>query len=153
MKTLWLTQHNTAVSVTQPNEFETVFWPNWKHKEGKKTAHKAFLAARKRASLDVIMSGVKRYTDMMAMNPTRPWLHASTFLNNDRWEDEYTTPLAMFDPRKDGLAMLAAAIREKENEQAKIADTNVLSFPKLQAERSADQGDDGSLLELCRDIR
>jgi len=99
------------------------------------------------------MSGVKRYTDMMAMNPTRPWLHASTFLNNDRWEDEYTTTLAMFDPRKDGLAMLAAAIREKENEQAKIADTNVLSFPKLQAERSADQGDDGSFLELCRDIR
>jgi hypothetical protein len=99
------------------------------------------------------MDGVKRYTDMMAMNPTRPWLHASTFLNNDRWEDQYAPALTMFDPRKDGLAMLAAAIREQEDEQAKISDTNVLSFPVLSSERDADTGDNEDILRLSNDIR
>lgn len=99
------------------------------------------------------MDGVKRYTDMMAMNPTRPWLHASTFLNNDRWEDQYAPALTMFDPRKDGLAMLAAAIREQEDEQVKISDGNVLSFPVLPSERDADTGDNEDLLRLSNDIR
>ncbi len=137
----------------QQNEFDAIFWPSWKHKEGKKAAQKAFLSARRRAALEVIMDGVKRYTEMMALNPTRPWLHASTFLNNDRWEDQYAPALTMFDPRKDGLAMLAAAIRENENEQAKISDTNVLSFPVLPAERSSDTRDDEDVLRLSHDIR
>ena len=146
--------HPSVASVSvQPSEFDGIFWPNWKHKEGKKAAQKAFLSARRRASLEEIMDGVKRYTDMMAMNPTRPWLHASTFLNNDRWEDQYAPALTMFDPRKDGLAMLAAAIREQEDEQAKISDTNVLSFPVLSSERDADTGDNEDILRLSNDIR
>lgn len=154
VKIHWQQQPQQVVSgLAQPNEFDGIFWPSWKHKEGKKAAHKAFLSARRRAALEVIMDGVKRYTDMMAMNPTRPWLHASTFLNNDRWEDQYAHALSMFDPRKDGLAMLAAAIRENENEQAKISDTNVLSFPVLSSERDADPRDNEDLLRLSHDIR
>lgn len=154
MKTYWQQQPQQVVSGSaQQNEFDAIFWPSWKHKEGKKAAQKAFVSARRRAALEVIMDGVKRYTEMMALNPTRPWLHASTFLNNDRWEDQYAPALTMFDPRKDGLAMLAAAIRENENEQAKISDTNVLSFPVLPAERSSDTGDDEDVLRLSHDIR
>jgi len=146
-------QPSVASVSVQPSEFDTIFWPNWKHKEGKKAAQKAFLSARRRAALEVIMDGVKRYTEMMALNPTRPWLHASTFLNNDRWEDQYAPALSMFDPRKDGLAMLAAAIRENENEQTKISDGNVLSFPVLSSERDADPRDNEDLLRLSHDIR
>lgn len=154
VQTHWKKQPQSVVSGSaQQNEFDAIFWPSWKHKEGKKAAQKAFLSARRRAALEVIMDGVKRYTEMMAMNPTRPWLHASTFLNNDRWEDQYAPALTMFDPRKDGLAMLAAAIRENENEQAKISDTNVLSFPVLPAERSSDTRDDEDVLRLSHDIR
>jgi hypothetical protein len=154
MKTHWQQQPQSVVSgLAQPNEFDGIFWPSWKHKEGKKAAQKAFLSARRRAALEVIMDGVRRYTDMMALNPTRPWLHASTFLNNDRWEDQYAPALTMFDPRKDGLAMLAAAIREQEDEQAKITDGNVLSFPVIPSERDADTGDNEDLLRLSNDIR
>lgn len=153
-QTYWRKQQQSAESdLAQPSEFDSIFWPSWKHKEGKKAAQKAFLSARRRASLDTIMDGVRRYTNMMTMNPTRPWLHAATFLNNDRWEDQYAlTSNAMFDPRKDGLAMLAAAIRENEDEQTKISDANVLSFPKLSAERDADPGDDEKLSRLSHNL-
>lgn len=154
MKTYWQRQPQQVVSGSaQQNEFDAIFWPSWKHKEGKKAAQKAFLSARRRVSLETIMDGVRRYTNMMMMNPTRPWLHAATFLNNDRWEDQYTlTSPAMFDPRKDGLAMLAAAIKENEDEQTKISDTNVLSFPVLSSERDADTGDDENLSRLSYNL-
>ncbi|QHW26634.1 hypothetical protein GYN07_20860 [Rhizobium leguminosarum bv. viciae 248] len=65
-------------------EFEREFWPIYPHKVGKPVALQAFLKARQRAPLDVIIPGLRRY---VGKTDDRPWCNASTWLNQDRWED------------------------------------------------------------------
>jgi hypothetical protein len=66
-------------------EFESEFWPIYPHKVGKPVAMASFLKARQRAPLDVIIPGLRRY---VAKTDDRPWCNASTWLNQDRWNDE-----------------------------------------------------------------
>ena len=67
-------------------DFET-FWNAWPNKVGKPAAIKAFSAAQKRGSaLKPILSGIQRY--IVDKPPDRPWLNPSTFLNQNRWEDQ-----------------------------------------------------------------
>lgn len=73
-------------------EFHEVFWPAYPLKRGKPEAVKAFIAARKRADLDTIMAGVRRYASERAGEDPRHTKHAQGWLNNDRWADE---PLPM----------------------------------------------------------
>ncbi|MBY3162100.1 DUF1376 domain-containing protein [Rhizobium laguerreae] len=65
-------------------EFESEFWPIYPHKVGKPVALASFLKARQRAPLDVIIPGLRRY---VAKTDDRPWCNASTWLNQDRWDD------------------------------------------------------------------
>lgn len=69
-------------------EFETTFWPNCWVKSGKKPALKAFVKARKRAPLEVIMAGVFRYKKILdGPDPPKPkWPQG--WLNDDRWTDQ-----------------------------------------------------------------
>jgi len=66
-------------------EFHETFWPAYPHKVAKPAALKSFLKARKRASLETIMAGLERYANK---TDDRHWANGSTWLNNDRWEDQ-----------------------------------------------------------------
>lgn len=67
-------------------EFHEVFWPAFPNKCGKPRALSAFLKARGRDSLSNIMAGLNRYVDEKP--PDRPWLNPTTFLNQERWNDQ-----------------------------------------------------------------
>lgn len=75
------------------------FWTEFPNKVGKPKAQASFVAARKRASFDAIMHGLRRY---IASKPAeRAWLNPTTFLNQDRWDDQPATviPMARGSPR------------------------------------------------------
>lgn len=63
------------------------FWDIWPNKVGKPAALKSYRAARKRGvDAGVINEGVWAY--IRGKPPDRPWLNPSTFLNQNRWEDQ-----------------------------------------------------------------
>jgi hypothetical protein len=66
-------------------EFAETFWPAYPHKVAKPAALKSFSKARKRASLETIMAGLERYANK---TDDRHWANGSTWLNNDRWDDQ-----------------------------------------------------------------
>ena len=67
-------------------EFHENFWPAFPNKVGKPKALTAFLKARKKDSLENIMAGLKRY--VTGKPPDRAWLNPTTFLNQERWNDQ-----------------------------------------------------------------
>ena len=74
------------------NFFDDVFWPEWPDKQNKKLSRAACERALKRgASEDKIMVGARAYK---AGKPDwKDWMHATTFFNGDRWEDEQPKPV------------------------------------------------------------
>lgn len=70
-------------------------WKEWPNKTAKPEAQKAYRAARKRGhSHGAILEGMRRY--VATKPPDRPWLHFSTFCNQERFLD---APAAVIDPR------------------------------------------------------
>jgi len=69
-----------------PDEFATTFWPAYPHKVGKPDAEKKFRAARKVASLEEIMAGLRSY--ITTKPPDRQWCNPATWLNQQRWADK-----------------------------------------------------------------
>jgi len=64
----------------------SIFWKAYPHKVGKGEARKAFGKAIKRTTLPDILIGIERY---ISTKPTdRSWCNPSTWLNQDRWEDQ-----------------------------------------------------------------
>ncbi len=71
--------------------FDEIFWPEWPNKQNKKQAGRACERALRRGVDAVdIMAGVKRYK--AGKEDWKAWMHATTFFNGDRWEDEYPEP-------------------------------------------------------------
>ena len=64
--------------------FET-FWQIYPHKVGKAAAITAFAKATKIAPVPTIMAGLSRY---VAKTDDRPWCNPTTFLNQQRWDDQ-----------------------------------------------------------------
>lgn len=64
----------------------TQWWSIYPHKIGKGAAEKAFPKARKSASLEDLLSGLKRY--IRDKPPDRDWCNPATWLNQQRWMDE-----------------------------------------------------------------
>ena len=63
------------------------FWAKYPRKVCKKAARQAFEKALRIADFDKIMGGLESY---ICNKPHyADWCHASTWLNNERWEDEY----------------------------------------------------------------
>ncbi len=60
------------------------FWSLYPNKVGKRDAETAFLKALKRADIETILAGLRRY---VAKTDDRPWCNPATWLNQDRWED------------------------------------------------------------------
>lgn len=71
------------------------FWSIYPHRVGKADAAKALERALKRATLDTILAGLRRYA---AKTDDRPWCNPSTWLNQDRWTDEPAAPVARAGP-------------------------------------------------------
>ena len=66
------------------------FWLSYPRKQSKRKSLIAYNKAAKRASHDDIMDGLRRYK---AGKPDyADWMLPTTFLNGDRWQDEYDTP-------------------------------------------------------------
>lgn len=61
------------------------FWSLYPNKVGKREAETAFLKALKRADLETILVGLRRYA---AKTDDRPWCNPATWLNQDRWTDQ-----------------------------------------------------------------
>jgi hypothetical protein len=71
------------------SDFET-WWKAYPHKVGKPAARPKFDKARKTASLQELLDGVKRY---VANKPgDRPWCNPATWLHQGRWADEEAKP-------------------------------------------------------------
>jgi hypothetical protein len=81
---------NTDIKIANPSDSDfNLFWAIYPRKEAKGAARTAFMKACKKASLDEIIEGAKRF----AADPNRQpefTAHASTWLNQERWTD---TPL------------------------------------------------------------
>lgn len=80
-------------------EFEEEFWPNVPrgHKIGKGLAKRAYLKARKTASKAEILAGLPGYRRYENARQSRDGadfrpLHPSTWLNQERWQDEIVVP-------------------------------------------------------------
>ena len=68
------------------------FWSAYPRKVAKKAAEKAYWKARKDTSHEDIMAGLERYCALITAKGTATEfvVHASTWLNQGRWEDEET---------------------------------------------------------------
>lgn len=62
------------------------FWKAYPHKVGKGDAAKAFKTAIKKTTLDEIIKAIHRY--VQTKPPDRPYCNPSTWLNQERWNDE-----------------------------------------------------------------
>jgi uncharacterized protein YdaU (DUF1376 family) len=65
------------------------FWKIWPYPVAKKAAAKSLRSALQRASLEEICAGVRQY--IAAKPPDRQWMNPTTFLNQNRWEDQPAT--------------------------------------------------------------
>lgn len=70
------------------------FWSQYPRKVSKGTARKAWAKALKLASPDAIMAGLNNSIAFWEREATATTFipHASTWLNGERWEDEYPVP-------------------------------------------------------------
>lgn len=74
---------------TLVDEFET-FWKIYPRHVARKAAFEAFKKARRTTPLETIIAGVQRYAQHVQGIDPQYVLHASTWLNGERWTDELT---------------------------------------------------------------
>lgn len=82
----------TALPAVNSPEFEA-FWTAYPRKTGKRAARTAWDRAVTRAEIAVILAGTARYRDDPNREPAYT-AHPSTWLNQDRWDDEPLPPPA-----------------------------------------------------------
>lgn len=112
-------------------EFD-LFWTEFPNKVGKPKAKGSFLAARKRASQDAIMTGLRRY---VASKPAdRAWMNPATFLNQDRWDDQPASvvPMARAGPANPGLAAVDRLLEQMDAVSPSQTEADT-SYPRLVA--------------------
>lgn len=66
-------------------EYFEMFWLDYPNKVGKAAAKNAFEKALDRIDFVALMNGLQRYINK---TDDRPWCNPSTWLNQDRWEDQ-----------------------------------------------------------------
>lgn len=97
------------------NRFFDDFWEAYPRKVGKGAARTAYVKALRKTDAATILAAVYTY---VAAAPTTEWAHPTTWLNQERWLDEYgTEPPAKVDskPSKSLQALdLAARMRAAE---------------------------------------
>lgn len=68
-------------------EFDMEFWPTVVNKVSRGKSLAAFIRARQRHSLEIILDGLRRYQEAKREN-SREWLNPATFLDDERYLDE-----------------------------------------------------------------
>lgn len=74
-----------GLTAQQLEEFEA-WWQHYPKRVARKEAERAFLKARKTASLEQLIAGVKRY--VASITDAKFTAHPATWLNAGRWSDE-----------------------------------------------------------------
>jgi hypothetical protein len=91
LKTLAESCGDAKEEISPEQEFAFTFWPPYPNKKAKPDALKAFIKARKRASLDAIMAGLSKakasYEWTKDAGEFIPY--PASWLNDDGWENEY----------------------------------------------------------------
>ena len=83
-----LSNESTSEGTTRARaNFFDQFWEIYPNKVGKSYAKKCFQHALKRIDFEILMIGLNRY---IAKTDDRQWCNPSTWLNQDRWEDQPT---------------------------------------------------------------
>jgi len=72
-------------------EFKAAFWPACLHKVGKQDALKQYVIARKKVSMEILVEGMKLYSETIAGTDPQFWLHPERWLSKRRWTDEKPT--------------------------------------------------------------
>ena len=72
-------------------EFEQ-WWQHVPRKVAKGQAKRKFKAARKKASLEVLTDGIKRYVEACIGKDPKYIAHPATWLHGERWLDDYGPP-------------------------------------------------------------
>ena len=112
----------------QPNDKDIAqefdqFWSQYPRKVGKGQARKAFTAALKKTSLQEIMTGLGKYAAQVESESIEFVAHPSTWLNGERWSDDYDSEVSKRGNRKkarpnyaDGLELVAKYQRMEAKE-------------------------------------
>jgi predicted transcriptional regulator len=69
------------------------FWKLYPRKVGKGKARQAFEKALEKTNIDTILAGVEAYVYHEGYNDMEFIAHPTSWLNGERWDDEYKTPL------------------------------------------------------------
>ena len=78
---------NKDIKIANPSDSEfNLFWAIYPRKEAKGAARTAFMKACKKASVELIIEGAKRFANDPNRQPEFT-AHASTWLNQERWTD------------------------------------------------------------------
>lgn len=76
-------------NLSENNIYFEEFWAVYPRKTGKGQARKAFEGALKKATVAELMDGLQKFVSVSHGTETRFIAHASTWLNGERWLDEY----------------------------------------------------------------
>lgn len=94
--------HITITTEQEPLEQEPLndiapkfdqFWELYPRKVGKGKARQAFEKALEKTDLDTILTGVEAYVYHEGYNDMEFIAHPTSWLNGERWDDEYEQPL------------------------------------------------------------
>ena len=83
------------------NTFDA-FWNLYPRKVGKGAAVKAHKAAMRKATADEILEGLRSQLPRFASADPKFIPHAATWLNGERWADEFVDPKPVIDRRPEG---------------------------------------------------
>lgn len=75
-----------------PNPLFDAFWRTYPRRVSRPSAERAWQAATRKASPDVIMAGLSRHLPTWRGQEAKFIPHPATWLNGERWADEITTP-------------------------------------------------------------
>ena len=104
---------NKDINTQNPSDSDfNLFWAIYPRKEAKGAARTAFIKACKKAPVEIIIEGAKRF----ASDPNRQpefTAHASTWLNQERWTDDALPARGGTMTRTETSVMRALEIAEK----------------------------------------
>jgi len=78
------------------------FWAVYPRKKGKGQARKAFEKALLKTDLETILAGVEAYVENEDMHDPQFVAHPTTWLNGERWEDEFEEVTVTHSPQVGG---------------------------------------------------
>lgn len=91
MKTEWMPKlrKNFEITVGEPDLTFQAFWDLYAHKVGKKKMAENIWNKLSKARRIKAMLGVKKYNNHLRLNTGQAKAHASTYLNQEYYENEY----------------------------------------------------------------